>query len=137
MYSKIMVPVDLEHVEQLQKALKTAANLAAEYKTPIVYVAVTMSGAGAVAHNPEEFQQVLDDFTKAQAAATGADVSSEMIISHDPAVDLDDKLLAAITDTGADLVVMGSHVPGFMEHIFASNAGAVASHAPVSVFVVR
>jgi hypothetical protein len=28
-------------------------------------------------------------------------------------------------------------VPGMPEHIFASNAGAVASHAGVSVFVVR
>jgi hypothetical protein len=32
---------------------------------------------------------------------------------------------------------MASHVPGLPEHIFASNAGAVASHAGMSVFVVR
>jgi hypothetical protein len=28
-------------------------------------------------------------------------------------------------------------VPGLPEHIFASNAGAVAAHADVSVFVIR
>jgi hypothetical protein len=28
-------------------------------------------------------------------------------------------------------------VPGLPEHIFASNAGTVASHAEISVFVVR
>ena len=32
---------------------------------------------------------------------------------------------------------MASHVPGLPEHFFASNAGALASHAEVSVFVIR
>ena len=60
-----------------------------------------------------------------------------MVVSHDPAVDLDDSLMQAIADTGADLVVMASHVPGLPEHIFASNAGYLANHASVSVFVIR
>jgi len=44
---------------------------------------------------------------------------------------------AAAKEAGCDLVVMASHVPGFREHILSSNAGYVASHAPISVFVVR
>ena len=38
---------------------------------------------------------------------------------------------------GVDLVVMASHVPGFREYIFHSNAGFLASHTDLSVFVVR
>ena len=57
--------------------------------------------------------------------------------SHDPAADLDHRLIAAGREIGADLIVMASHLPGLPEHLFASNAGAVASHAKVSVFVVR
>ena len=32
---------------------------------------------------------------------------------------------------------MASHRPGAGEYVFGSNAGHVAQHAPVSVFVVR
>ena len=36
-----------------------------------------------------------------------------------------------------DLIVMASHVPGVAEYVFASNAGYLASHADLSVLVVR
>ena len=137
MYSKIMVPVDLGHVERLEKALKTAADLAKHYGAPVCYVGVTSAAPGSVAHNPAEFQQRLDELAAAQAKAHGAEVSTLEVVSHDPAVDLDSKLLDAVNETGADLVVMASHVPGVLEHIFGSNAGYVAGHAKVSVFVVR
>jgi hypothetical protein len=32
---------------------------------------------------------------------------------------------------------MASHVPGFKDCVFSSNAGHLASHAPMSVYVVR
>ena len=61
------------------------------------------------------------------------------IVAHDPAVELDNKLLDTIESTGADLVVMASHLPGLADklHILRSNAGTIASKAKVSVFVVR
>ncbi|MFN0262287.1 universal stress protein [Tepidamorphus sp. 3E244] len=137
MYSKIMVPVDLAHVEKLDKALKTAGDLAKQYAAEICYVGVTSTAPGSVAHNPEEFGQRLEAFAREQASGHGKTASTHTIVSHDPAVDLDAKLLEAVELTGADLVVMGSHVPGALEHMFSSNAGHVASHAKVSVFVVR
>jgi nucleotide-binding universal stress UspA family protein len=59
--------------------------------------------------------------------------------SVDPAVELDDKLLEAIEETDADLVVMASHVPGVADrlHLISSNAAWIVKHADVSVFVVR
>lgn len=53
------------------------------------------------------------------------------------AADLGNVLIKAAEDLGVELIVMTSHVPGFIEHIFASNAGYVASHAKCSVYVVR
>jgi nucleotide-binding universal stress UspA family protein len=52
-------------------------------------------------------------------------------------VELADMLIEAVADTGCDLVVTASHVPGLSEHIISSNAGGVGSHRPGSVFVVR
>jgi nucleotide-binding universal stress UspA family protein len=137
MYDKIMVPVDLAHIERLGKALDTAADLAKHYRIPLCYVGVTVPMPSTVAHTPQEYAEKLARFGAEQAKKHGIEAETAAYTSHDPAVDLHDKLLEALKATKCDLVVMASHVPGFPEHIFASNAGAVASHADVSVLVVR
>lgn len=137
MYSKIMVPVDLAHTERLDKAISTAIDIARMYSIPICMVGVTAETPTGVAHSPKEFEQKLQAFGSAKASESGVTIDVAGYPSHDPAVDLDKRLIAAAKDVGADLIVMASHVPGLPEHIFASNAGAVASHAGVSVFVVR
>ncbi|WP_439888524.1 universal stress protein [Pseudomonas sp. MBLB4123] len=138
MYRQIMIPVDLAHAERLEKALKTGADLAKVYDAPICYVGVSGNTPSAVAHNPTEFTAKMEAFAKAQAEKYGLNtVSSAAYISHDPAVDLDKTLLKAAKEQGADLVVMASHVPGLVEHLFASNAGYFASYSDASVLVVR
>ncbi len=137
MYKSILVPVDLQHTDRLDKALRTAADLSNHYGVPVCYVGVTAATPGPVAHTPEEFAGKLEAFGQAQAARHGIQGTTRMYVSHDPVADLDATLLRAIEDTGADLVVMASHLPGLPEHIFATNAGYLANHASVSVFVIR
>ena len=137
MYQKIMVPVDLAHIERLDKAITTATDLAKHYGIPICFVGVTAEMATEVARTPQEFDAKLKTFGVAQSKQHDLDIDTAAYLSHDPAVDLDETLIRAAKDNGADLIVMASHIPGLPEHIFASNAGAVAAHAKVSVFVVR
>jgi len=138
MYERIVVPVDLAHVERLEKALVSAADLSKHYKVPVTYVAVATTAPSEIAHTPEEHARKLEAFAGDQARTHGLpEATSAFYTSRDPAVDLHETLLKAIEETGADLVVMASHVPGLPEHIFASNAGWVAAHATVSVFVIR
>lgn len=137
MYKKIMVPVDLAHIPRLEKAITTAADLAKHYRIPICFVAVTAETPTEVAHNPEEFAGKLREFAQAQSSARGVSIDSAAYPSHDPAVDLDKTLIRAAEENDADLIVMASHIPDLPDHIFASNAGTVASHAEVSVFVIR
>jgi nucleotide-binding universal stress UspA family protein len=138
MYRRIMVPVDLAHVERLDKAITTATDLAKHYDIPICFVGVTAETPTEVAHTPGEFAEKLRAFGAAQSKRhNGLEIETAAYPSHDPAVDLDKTLIAAAKDKGADLIVMASHVPGLPEHIFASNAGAVAAHSGISVFVVR
>lgn len=137
MYKKIMVPVDLAHIERLEKAIGVSTDLAKHYHIPICFVGVTAETPTEVAHTPHEYAEKLDQFGAMQAKTHGLDVDTVAYPSHDPAIDLDKTLIGAAGEKGADLIVMASHVPGFPEHIFASHAGAVASHAGVSVFVVR
>jgi nucleotide-binding universal stress UspA family protein len=136
-YKRILVPVDLEHVDRLEKALATAADLSKHYGIPVCYAGVTASTPGRVAHTPQEFAGKLEAFGREQAGKHGIEASTKVCLSHDPAVDLDTTLMQAIDEVGADLVVMASHVPGLPEHVLATNAGYLANHARVSVFVIR
>lgn len=137
MYKKIMIPVDLRHVDHLTKALSVGADLAKHYGAEAHIVSVTQSGPTEVAHNPKEFAEKLATFTADQSNALGFTFRAHTEISHDPAIDLDSVLETAAEKIGADLIVMASHVPGFAEYFFASNAGYLASHASMSVLVVR
>lgn len=137
MYKQIMIPVDLTHIEHLEKALKTAADLAQHYGSPVVYVGVTPETPSPVAHNPTEFAQKLEAFAQDQASKHGHEAAAKAYASHDPAIDINDTLLRAINETGADLVVMQSHIPNVTDYIWPSHGGSVASHADVSVFLVR
>lgn len=137
MFSRIMVPVDLAHVPKLHKALGVAADLAKRNGIPVTYVGVTAAAPSKVAHTPEEFGTRLKAFADEQAAAAGISADSKVVVSHDPTTDVDDALLKAVTDTGADLVVMASHLPGLADYVWPSNGGRIAGHSQASVFLVR
>jgi nucleotide-binding universal stress UspA family protein len=92
-----------------------------------------------VAHNPEELAEKLDAFAQEQGKSHGIETDSKVLLTADTAVELDDRLLEAIKDTGADLVVMASHPPGIGDrlHILHSNGANIVKHSDVSVFIIR
>ncbi|MEM9784456.1 MAG: universal stress protein [Pseudomonadota bacterium] len=137
MFTKIMVPVDLGHVDRTEKALSVAADLAKNYGAQATVVGVTQSSPTDVAPTPAAFGEKLSAFAAAKSETLGVPLAAHSEVSHDISVDLDAVLQRAAEGLGADLIVMASHVPGFAEHIFASNAGYLASHTTISVFVVR
>ena len=137
MFSTIMIPVNLAHADKLDKAMTVATEIAKKENAGLIAVGVTTSQPSTVAYNPEEFERKLGEFAAAASEKYGLDVRHKALNSHDPVRDLDDVLMKSIGDNNVDLVVMASHVPGVTDYIFASNAGYLASHAPVSVFVVR
>lgn len=137
MFKTVMVPVDLGHLPKIERALATAADLAAHYRARLVYVSVTAPTPGPLAHNPQEFKAKLEAFAKEDGEKRGASPEAHMMIAHDPTIDVDDVLLKAVDETGADLVVMASHKPGFADYFWPSNGGKLAGHTGVSVMLVR
>ncbi|GAB5376086.1 MAG: hypothetical protein AcusKO_25480 [Acuticoccus sp.] len=137
MFHRIMAPVDLAHIAQLDRALQCTADLAKQYGVPVTYVSVTSSAPTSIAHNPQEFDAKLTAFAKGEADKHGIEATSHMILAHDPSIDIDGALRHAIDETEADLVVMASHVPGRLEYIWHSHGGRLAEHAKCSVFIVR
>jgi len=136
-FKKIMTPVDLAHLKDLQRALQCTADLARHYDAEVVFVGVTAPTPSSVAHTPEEYGRKLDAFAREQSETHGISASAQTVIGHDPTTDVDDALLRATRDTGADLVVMASHMPNVLDYIWPSNGGKIAEHAKCSVLVVR
>lgn len=137
MYDHIMVPVDLEHVEALAKAIDTAEALAASFEAKTTFVAVTAETPTSVAHNPEEFGRKMSEFVAGKAAAFPNGAEAKWYVAHDPTAQIDGILHEAVGEIDADLVVIASHIPNVMNAIWPSHGGKMASHADVSVFVVR
>ncbi|MGC8122043.1 universal stress protein [Marinobacter sp. VGCF2001] len=139
MYKKILVPVDLAHLDKIPKTLNTAIDMAKHYQASLCYVTVTNSTPGAAAHNPGELKEKLAEFAGEQGRAHGIETSAEVLESVDTAVELDKKLLGAIKETGADLVIMASHAPGLGDalHLLRSNGAEIVKHSDVSVFIIR
>ncbi|MEM6578881.1 MAG: universal stress protein [Pseudomonadota bacterium] len=137
MFNHILAPVDLAHLERLERALSVAIQEARHHGARLTFVSVAAKGPGAVAHNPAEFRAKLDAFVAGQREAHNIDAEALALFSTDLTTDVDDVLLKAVTDTGADLVIMASHKPGLAEYFWPSNGGKIASHSEASVFVVR
>ena len=137
MYKNILLPIDLEHHDQLGKAVAVGADLAKHYGADITVVGVTTSQPSGVARTPEEFKDKLEAYASEQSKDFGISFGAKMMVSHDPTIDIDDVLQTAAAELDTDLVVMASHVPGLLEHVFASRAGHLAAHADISVMVVR
>ncbi|WFE88169.1 universal stress protein [Roseibium porphyridii] len=138
MAQSILIPVDLAHKDALSKAVSVAGDLAKLGDgAKLTLIGVTSSAVTEAAHNPVEFKKNLEAYAREVSQDIGHPVETRSMIDNDVAVDLGNVLIKAAEDMGVDLIVMASHIPGLLEHIFASNAGYVASHAKCSVYVVR
>ncbi|SON55349.1 Universal stress protein F [Hartmannibacter diazotrophicus] len=137
MFKKIMIPVDLRHTPSMGKALNIAAELAKSNNATVTYVGVTSPEPGELGHNPAEYSEKLKQFAAAQADAHGHSAQTHMIVANDPAIDLDSQLTQAAEETGADLVVMATHIPNVTDYVWSSHGGYLANHARASVFLVR
>jgi len=137
LFNRIMVPVDLLHAEKLDKALDSAADLAKHYVIPVTYVGVASEQPSPISHNPAEYEQKFTEFVKGQADKHGLDAIGKTYIGHDLVADVDDILLKAVHEVGADLVVMASHIPGLTSYIWPTNGGKIAAHSDASVFLIR
>jgi len=137
MFQKILAPVDLAHLDQLERALEVTASESRHHNAPVIFVSVTASGRTKLVNTPDEFRIKLEAFAQHQGQSRGIEATALTLVTNDPATEVDDVLLKAIEESGADLVVMASHKPGLVDYFWPSNGGKIASHSSASVLVVR
>lgn len=137
MYKSIICPVDLAHKDTLTDGIAVAADLAKHYGGKLTLIGVTPNTPSPVAHNPQEYEEHLREFAKEIGNDHELEVASEMVVSHDPAVDLEDHILETSKTLSADLIVMASHKPGLLDYLLPTHASAVSTNTDLSVFIVR
>jgi len=138
MYSRILVPVDLENADKLTKALDLAGQTAKQNAAEVIYVDVI--DAVPTMSKRTEGERVADrlkTFASEQAKRHDVKTIAEIALRSDLHLNVGSDIVKTANETDCDLIIMASHVPGFKDHIFSSNAGYVASHASMSVYVVR
>ena len=135
MYSRILVPVDLDNADDLTKALDLAGLTAKENNAEVVYVDVVDAVPTTSARTEgDRMAERLKVFVANQAEKYGVQTTAHVALRSDLHLNVGSDLIEAAE---CDLIVMASHMPGFKDHILSSNAGYVASHAPMTVYVVR
>lgn len=135
MYSKIMVPVDMRHRDQSQKALETAADLSRHFNASMVLLTVDHPlGHHSLQELPEQHKPAFDAFVQQEKQLLGMD-NLEAVFSH--ADHADQRISEEARRLGVDLIVMSSHDPKLSDYLFGSNASRVVLHTPCSVMVVR
>ena len=138
MYSRILVPVDIDNTDKLTKALDIAARTAKDSDATVVFVAV-VDAVPTTSARPEgdRIKAQLDSFAADQAKAHTIKTADHVALRSDFRLSVGADIIDSAKKMDCDLVIMASHVPGIKDHILSSNAGYVASHAPMSVYVVR
>ncbi|MGR3498612.1 MAG: universal stress protein [Limimaricola soesokkakensis] len=137
MFRHIVVPVDLRHLDQMQRALRVAADMARHYGARVTYISATPSAPSTIARNPEEFEGKLRAFAASRSEVDGAQAVSHMFVVNDLSGDLDHFLSREIDGLNPDLVIMASHRPGAGDYFWPSHGGHVAAHVAASVLLVR
>jgi universal stress protein F len=137
MYGRIIVPVDLEQVEQGRALLKRAMSL--------------LDAGGEI-----RLLHVLEEVPGYIAAELPGDISerrrAEAMVELRAMIDPKDEIritpevrrgpasaqiLQAAEDSGADLIMIASHKPGLRDYFIGSTAARVIRHAACSVLVER
>ncbi|SDE14194.1 universal stress protein [Limimaricola pyoseonensis] len=137
MFKSIAIPIDLRHLDQMQRALAVGADLARHFGATITYLSATPSAPSSVARTPEQFAQKLQAFAAEQFPDGAVRTETHSFIVNDPTGDLDHALLEEIRTLDPDLVIMASHRPGVGDYFWPSHGGRIASHAPATVMLVR
>ena len=136
MYKKILIPVDMSHPEKAPEMIQAAKKLA-DGETHFVLVNIIHSvPALAELSVPQEYFDMAEEEARKTLKTVAKENDLEATIelrTGQPA----NEILAFQEDQNVDLVIIGSHRPGFQDYLLGSTASRVVRHAQCPVLVMR
>ena len=140
MFRKILVPIDLEHGEHVDDALRLSAEIAATHNADVHLLSIIEAAPVVVSqHLPQGYEQlaakaVEKDLAPLVAKMGAAPERATVCVRFGGVYQ---EILAYAKKVGIDLIVIGSHKPNVGDYLLGSNASRIVRHADCSVFVVR
>lgn len=142
MFSKVLLPVDLNHKASWSTALQRAVEIVEMSKGELHVLSVTPDFGMAIVGEffPENYEKMMLEKAaeKLQAFADkniGKKVTTKLHLAHGHVAE---KILKSAEDLDIDLIVMASHDPDrIRDFLVGSNAERIVRHSPVSVLITR
>jgi universal stress protein F len=141
MYKKILIPIDHDAPEIVERSLGVAQALAnadggAQLRLINVQPLVPVSLLGYL---PPSFDEDMQKEAEKKLAEISGKLSwpseaPSTVVRYGAVYP---EVLAEAEDWGADLIIVGSHRPGMATYLLGSSAAAIVRHAKCSVLVVR
>jgi len=136
MYRKIIVPVDCGALDKGEKILRKAQALLDEGGEIVLLTVVEdVPGYLAIDVPIDMMEGAIEDGKQKLAelqTKTGIAARTELRRGHAAR-----EIIAAAAEHGADLVIVGSHVPDFANYFIGATADRVVRHCKCSVLVDR
>ena len=136
MFKKILVPVDLTHIDLGAQMINQAREIGGKSAEIILTHVVYDIPAYAAVEISGELLGKTHKWAKAELEKLAKDnkVSGPVDLRHgSPGT----AILEAATEHGADLIIIGSHKPGVADYFLGSTASRVVRHAQCPVLVLR
>lgn len=141
MYSKILLPIDLNDLATGKKALATASSLAHTFGSELHVLSVAPSFGMSIVGGffPDGFEEkALAKMKLALGAFMDAELPADVeAVGHVAHGSIYEEILHASKALACDLIVIGAHRPELKDYLLGPNAARVVRHAPQSVMVVR
>ena len=142
MVASVLIAVDLEHPETLDKPLEMARRLfqSGETQLHLLYVLPPFGMSIVGSFFPDDFEQKALEKAKQGLADLAASkefaplASPELSVAHGVVYE---EILAAAEALKVDVILVGAHRPRLMDYLLGPNAARVARHAKASVFILR
>ncbi len=140
MFTKIIVPIDLEQRDRIDDVLRVTAQIADADNADLHLLSIISAAPAVVSqHLPVGYEQMAAKSVEQDLKTLIASMSVTVgrITTTVRFGGIYQEILAYAEKIGADLIVIGSQKPNVADYLLGSNAARVVRHAACSVFVVR
>ncbi|MBP1859732.1 universal stress protein [Rhizobium herbae] len=140
MYSKIIVPIAMDHLEHGEKVLERAQSLLDEGGKIILLNVVEDLNAYAQGYMIVDFPLEMIEESRKHAKKTLTDLMEKHGIAGSVEIRIGGAagvINAFAEEVDGDLVIIASHRPGLIDYFIGSTASRVASHCKCAVLIDR
>lgn len=130
---RILVPVDLGHIENSEYAIEAAVWLARQAGAALMILTVANPLGIAFSDMPEDRKPDFEAFVAKMSDRHGFEISP-LFRSHES---VKYAIRQTIEDEGIDFVVMATHDPRLTDHLFGSRSSQTALHNDCSILILR